>query len=338
MAHPPEIGAIVSVRRGPLSVGDHVQLRGPKGALHTITLEPGGSFHTHKGQIFHDDLIGQPEGSIATSDRGSAYLALRPLLADFVLSMSRGAAIIYPKDSAQIVSLADIHPGHHVLEAGVGSGALSLAILSTLGSEGTLTSIERREEFADIARANVETFHGGEVAGWSIEVGDFQDLVTAHPEGSADRVVLDMLAPWECVDAVSHVLIPGGVLAVYVATVTQLSRVVEAVRASGRFTNPESLEVLLRPWHVEGLAVRPEHRMIGHTGFLMTARALAPGVELPETKRRVAKPEYSDDDVEAWTPGATGQRHASDKKIRKTVRKAQDRASKSAKDSPVTGQ
>jgi tRNA (adenine57-N1/adenine58-N1)-methyltransferase len=122
-------------------------------------------------------------------------------------------------------------------------------------------------------------------------------------------------------------------LAVYVATVTQLSRVVEAVRSTGRFTNPESLEVLVRPWHVEGLAVRPEHRMIGHTGFLMTARALAAGVELPETKRRVAKPEYSDEDVEAWTPGATGQRQASDKKIRKTVRRAQERAVKSSKDS-----
>lgn len=320
------------VRRGALQVGDHVQLRGPKGILHTITLEAGGSFHTHKGQIFHDDLIGHPEGSVVTTDRDVAYLALRPMLSDFVLSMARGAAIIYPKDAAQIVSLADIQPGHRVMEAGVGSGALSMSILRAVGEQGSLISLERREEFADIALANAEAFFGHPLQQWSIEVGDFQDLATAHPEGSVDRVVLDMLAPWECVEAVSHVLIPGGVLAVYVATVTQLSRVVEAVRGSGRFTNPESLEVLLRPWHVEGLAVRPEHRMIGHTGFLMTARALAPGVELPETKRRVAKPEYSDEDVEAWTPGATGQRHASDKKIRKTVRQAQERAEKSARE------
>ena len=320
------------VRRGALQVGDHVQLRGPKGILHTITLEAGGSFHTHKGQIFHDDLIGHPEGSVVTTDRDVAYLALRPMLSDFVLSMARGAAIIYPKDAAQIVSLADIQPGHRVMEAGVGSGALSMSILRAVGEQGSLVSLERREEFADIARANAEAFFGRPLQQWSIEVGDFQDLATAHPEGSVDRVVLDMLAPWECVEAVSHVLIPGGVVAVYVATVTQLSRVVEAVRGSGRFTNPESLEVLLRPWHVEGLAVRPEHRMIGHTGFLMTARALAPGVALPETKRRVAKPEYSDEDVEAWTPGATGQRHASDKKIRKTVRQAQERAEKSARE------
>ena len=320
------------VRRGTLQVGDHVQLRGPKGILHTITLEAGGSFHTHKGRIFHDDLIGHLEGSVVTTDRDVAYLALRPMLSDFVLSMARGAAIIYPKDAAQIVSLADIQPGHRVMEAGVGSGALSMSILRAVGEQGSLASLERREEFADIARANAEAFFGRPLQQWSIEVGDFEDLATAHPVGSVDRVVLDMLAPWECVEAVSHVLIPGGVVAVYVATVTQLSRVVEAVRGSGRFTNPESLEVLLRPWHVEGLAVRPEHRMIGHTGFLMTARALAPGVVLPETKRRVAKPEYSDEDVEAWTPGATGQRHASDKKIRKTVRQAQERAEKSARE------
>jgi len=319
-------------RRGEFRVGDHVQLRGPKGTLHTVTLEPGASFHTHKGQIFHDDLMGQQEGSVVTTDRDVAYLALRPLLSDFVLSMARGAAIIYPKDAAQIVSLADIQPGHTVMEAGVGSGALSMSILRAVGEGGALISLERREEFADIARANAETFFGRSLPQWSIEVGDFQDLATTHPEGSVDRVVLDMLAPWECVSALSHVLIPGGVLAVYVATVTQLSRVVEAVRSSGRFTNPESLEVLLRPWHVEGLAVRPEHRMIGHTGFLMTARALAPGVVLPETKRRVAKPEYSDEDVEAWTPGATGQRQASDKKIRKTVRQAQERAEKSSRE------
>ena len=319
-------------RRGPFTVGDHVQLRGPKGTLHTVTLEAGGSFHTHKGQIFHDDVIGQPEGSVVTTDRDIPYLALRPLLSDFVLSMARGAAIIYPKDAAQIVSLADIQPGHRVMEAGVGSGALSMTILRAVGDTGALVSVERREEFAAIAQANAEAFFGGTIPHWSIEVGDFQHVAEAHPEGSVDRVVLDMLAPWECVSALSHVLIPGGVLAVYVATVTQLSRVVEALRASGRFTNPESLEVLLRPWHVEGLAVRPEHRMIGHTGFLRTARALAPGVDLPETKRRVAKPEYSDEDVEAWTPGATGQRQASDKKIRKTVRQAQERAGKSSRE------
>ncbi|MEY2900150.1 MAG: hypothetical protein RL247_316 [Actinomycetota bacterium] len=319
-------------RRGPFRIGDHVQLRGPRGTLHTITLEAGGSFHTHKGQIAHDDLVGAPEGSVVTTDRGVNYLALRPLLTDFVLSMHRGATIIYPKDSAQIVSLADVQPGHHVLEAGVGSGALSLSLLRALGEQGTLISIERRQEFADIAKANVEAFYGTKPAQWTVTVGEFTDVALSRPEASCDRIILDMLAPWECVDAVIHALIPGGVLAVYVATVTQLSRVVEAIRASGRFTHPDSLEVLIRPWHVEGLAVRPEHRMIGHTGFVMTARLLAPGHAAPHSSSRGSKPEYSDEDVEAWTPGATGQRQASDKRVRKTVRQAQARASRSASD------
>lgn len=317
-------------RRGPFVVGDHVQLRGPKGKLHTITLESGGQYHTHKGALAHDDVLGQPEGCVVTSTYGAQYLALRPLLGDFVMSMARGAAIIYPKDAAQIVALADIAPGHHVLEAGVGSGALTLSLLRAVGEQGSVTSIERREEFADIARANVVTFTGQQPPQWRCEVGDFQDVALTLGASSVDRVVLDMLAPWECISAVEHVLQSGGVFAVYVATVTQLSRVVEAVRESGRFTQALSEEVLIRPWHVEGLAVRPEHRMIGHTGFVMTARIVPAGVEIPAIKRHHTKPEYSVDDIEAWTPGATGQRAANDKTIRKTVRQAQARAERSS--------
>lgn len=324
-------------RRGVFVVGDHVQLRGPRGNLHTITLEENGSFHTHKGVLSHNNLLGQPEGSVVNTDNGVSYLALRPLLGDFVLSMSRGAAIIYPKDAAHIVSVADIAPGHRVLEAGVGSGALTLSILRAIGDTGSLVSIERREEFADIAKANVAIFMGELPAQWECQVGDFQDRALELVAHSVDRVVLDMLAPWECVDALCHALIPGGVVAVYVATVTQLSRVVEAIRASGRFTNPESQEVLIRPWHVEGLAVRPEHRMIGHTGFVMTARLVAPGVEVPATKRHHKKPEYSSEDIEAWTPGATGQRQASDKKLRKTLRLAQERVEKSRSEEASDG-
>jgi tRNA (adenine57-N1/adenine58-N1)-methyltransferase len=316
-------------RRGPFVEGDHVQLRGPKGKLHTITLESGGQYHTHKGALAHDDLLGQPEGCVVTSTYGAQYLALRPLLGDFVMSKARGAAIIYPKDAAQIVALADIAPGHHVLEAGVGSGALTLSLLRAVGEQGSVTSIERREEFADIARANVMTYTGQQPLQWRCEVGDFQDVALTLGASSVDRVVLDMLAPWECIPAVEHVLQPGGVFAVYVATVTQLSRVVEAVRESGRFTQALSEEVLIRPWHVEGLAVRPEHRMIGHTGFVMTARIVPAGVEIPSIKRHHTKPEYSVDDIEAWTPGATGQRAANDKTIRKTVRQAQARAERS---------
>lgn len=319
----------MTVRRGPFVVGDHVQLRGPKGKLHTITLEPGGKYHTHKGPLSHDDLLGQPEGSVLSTDNGVAYLALRPLLGDFVLSMARGAAIIYPKDSAQIVGIADISPGHHVVEAGVGSGALTMSLLRAVGESGSVTSIERRQEFADIARANVESFFAGMPPNWQCLTGDFQDQVMSLPAQSVDRIVLDMLAPWECVEGVEHALQPGGVLVVYVATATQLSRVVEAIKASGRFITPEAHEVLVRPWHVEGLAVRPEHRMIGHTGFLMSTRIVADGVQIPATKRHHNKPEYSEDDIEMWTPGATGQRSANDKTVRKKLRQAQDRARRS---------
>lgn len=316
----------MKARRGPFVEGDHVQLRGPKGKLHTITLVPGAKYHTHKGFLLHDDVLGQPEGSLVSTDRGVGYLALRPLLRDFVLSMARGATIIYPKDAAQVVALADIAPGHRVLEAGVGSGALTLSLLRAVGEGGSLISIERREEFADIARSNVQSFWGSQPPHWTCTLGDFQDVALELEESSVDRIVLDMLAPWECIQAVTRVLIPGGVLCVYVATATQLSRVAEALRESGRFTHPESLEVMIRGWHVEGLAVRPEHRMIGHTGFLLTARLVAPGTTVPALRSRQTKPEYSVEDVEAWTPGATGQRQPNPKTLRKTVRQAAARA------------
>ena len=308
---------------GEFRVGDRVQMTGPKGRLNTITLEPGGEFHTHQGFVKHDDVIGQPDGSVVLSNNEVEFLALRPLLTDFVMSMPRGAAIIYPKDAAQILAVGDIFPGATVVEAGVGSGALSLWLLRAIGDEGVLHSFERREEFSTIARGNVETFLGASPENWTITLGD---LTTALPavaaSGSVDRVILDMLAPWECLESVAEALKPGGVVVCYIATVTQLSRVAEALRATGLFTNPDSSETMIRGWHVEGLAVRPDHRMIGHTGFLLTARRLAPGVILPELKRRASKSDFSDADVELWTPGALGERQASDKRLRKTAREA----------------
>lgn len=320
-----------AVRRqsGPFRVGDRVQLTGPKGRMNTITLEPGGVFHTHRGMLSHDLLIGSPDGSVIEATNGDHYLALRPLLNDFVMSMPRGAAIVYPKDAAQIVAFADMFPGATVVEAGVGSGALSLSLLRAIGEHGRLHSFERREEFAQVARGNVAAFLGAEPANWSVTVGDLADELPASVEpASVDRVVLDMLAPWECLDSVADALAPGGLLICYVATVTQLSRVAEAIRAMGMFTHPESFETLVRGWHVEGLAVRPEHRMVGHTGFLITARRLAPGAVLPDRKRRASKSDYSDEDVELWTPGALGVRDSSDKRARKAARAAQGLARK----------
>jgi len=316
---------------GPFGPGDRVQLTGPRGRMHTITLDAGKVFHTHRGMLAHDDLIDRPDGSVVLASNGDAYLALRPLLEDFVMSMPRGAAIIYPKDAAQILAQADIFPGATVVEAGVGSGALSLWLLRAIGPEGRLVSFERRPEFADVARGNVAAFTGEVPPNWTVEIGDLAErLGELAVPGSVDRVVLDMLAPWECLDAVSVALAPGGVLLCYVATVTQLSRVAEAIRDTGGFTDPSPTETLVRGWHVEGLAVRPDHRMVGHTGFLLTARRLAPGAVLPQPARRASKTEYGDEDVELWTPGAVGEREKSDKRLRKVAREAQKLAGETA--------
>ncbi len=279
-------------RRGPFQVGDQVQLTDPKGRHHTFTLEAGKAFHTHKGSFQHDALIGAPEGTVVRSTGNTDYLALRPLLPDFVLSMPRGAAGIYPKDAGQILAMADIFAGARVVEAGVGSGALSTFLLRAVGDSGRLASYERRQDFADIARKNVERYFGGPHPAWKLTVGDLQD---ALDESDVDRVILDMLAPWECLEAVHKALVPGGLVCCYVATTTQLSRTVETMRVMNCFTEPQSFETMVRSWHVEGLAVRPDHRMIGHTGFLVTARRLADGVEAPLRRRRPSKGSYGDD-------------------------------------------
>lgn len=323
--------------RGPFRLGDRVQLTGPKGRMNTITLEAGAEFHSHKGMISHEDIVGLPDASVIANNSGEEYLALRPLLSDFVMSMPRGAAIVYPKDAAQIVSLADIFPGARVVEAGVGSGALSLHLLRAVGPEGEVHSFERRDEFAEIARANARAYAGTDPANWTVRVGDLQEeLPNALEAGTVDRVVLDMLAPWECVDVTAEALAPGGVVICYVATVTQLSRTVEQFRRSGLFTHPQASETMVRGWHVEGLAVRPDHRMVGHTGFLVTARKLAPGTSLPSLKRRASKSDFSeadmaswlpdmgpDGDPDAWSEESVGQRVKSDKILRKKAREAQ---------------
>ncbi|MCZ2860910.1 tRNA (adenine-N1)-methyltransferase [Blastococcus sp. VKM Ac-2987] len=271
---------------GAFVAGDRVQLTDPKGRLHTVVLTPGKQFHTHRGAIEHDDLIGAPEGSVVHSTANTGYLALRPLLADYVLSMPRGAQVIYPKDAAQIVGFGDVGPGMRVLEAGAGSGALSCSLLRAVGSGGSLTSYERREDFLDVARSNVGAFFGEVPANWSLRQGDLAD----HPADEVvDRVVLDMLEPWAVLPTVAAALRPGGVLVGYVATVTQLSTYVEALRAQGVWTEPYSWETLMRPWHAVGLAVRPEHRMVAHTAFLVTARRLAEGTVAPIRQRRAQK-------------------------------------------------
>ncbi|MPZ94319.1 MAG: tRNA (adenine-N1)-methyltransferase [Propionibacteriales bacterium] len=289
------VGPMSGVRRGPLRAGEWVRLTDPKGRRHNICLEVGKRFHTTKGGMDHDAMIGQPEGIVVRSAGGVDYLVLRPLLSEYVTSMPRGAAVVYPKDAAQIVAMADIFPGARVVEAGVGSGALTCSLLRAVGEHGLVSSYERREDFAEIARNNVATFFGADHPAWRLTVGDLVATLPASEDHEVDRVVLDMLAPWECVDAAGERLVAGGLICAYVATTTQLSRMVETLRAHGEFTEPQSWETLVRSWHVEGLAVRPEHRMNGHTGFLVTARRMAPGVLAPEKRRRPAPGAYGDD-------------------------------------------
>lgn len=295
--------------RGPLEPGDQVQLTDPKGRQHRMVLTPGRTFHTHRGQVAHDDLIGQPEGCLVVSSGGTPYIALRPLLTDYSLAMPRGAAVIYPKDAAQIVGLADIFPGATVIEAGAGSGALSCWLLRAVGEEGLVFSYERRPDFAEIARANVEGYFGGPHPAWRLTVGP---LPLASDDGAevpadVDRVVLDMLDPWDYVPVSAAALVPGGLVCCYVATTTQLARTVTALRDHGNFAEPAAWESMQRGWHVEGLAVRPEHRMVGHTGFLVTARRLADGVQAPPRRRRPSKGlQAADDLAELGDEGSAG--------------------------------
>jgi len=284
---------IPASRRGSFQYGDRVQLTDPKGKLHTINLVESGSFHTHRGWIEHDLIVDLPEGSLVSTTGGTVFLALRPLYADFVLGMPRGATIVYPKDAAHIVPLGDIFPGARVVEAGAGSGALSIALLRAVGSTGELFSFEKRPEFAEVAAKNVEQFFGREQSNWHLQVGAVDEVAAADERvRDIDRVVFDMLAPWENIDIAAKVLRPGGVLICYVATTTQLSKVGEEIRSQGNFTEPHAWESMVRDWHLEGLAVRPEHRMIGHTGFLLTTRRLADGVTPPARRRRPSKGAY----------------------------------------------
>ncbi|HEX3931632.1 MAG TPA: tRNA (adenine-N1)-methyltransferase [Nocardioides sp.] len=294
------------VHRGPLRAGEWVRLTDQKGRRHNFELVAGKRFFSNKGHLDHDELIGREEGFTVSSSVGGQYLVFRPLLSEFVVSMPRGAAVVYPKDAAQIVAMADIFPGADVVEAGVGSGALTCSLLRAVGPHGTVTSYERREEFAEVARRNVtQFFDGGDGEGhpaWRLVLGDLADALPASGD-RADRVVLDMLAPWECLEAAAGSLRAGGILCAYVATTTQLSRFVESVRVHGGFTEPQAWESLVRDWHVEGLAVRPGHAMVGHTAFLVTARRMAPGERPPVKKRRPAPGAYGPDYAGPRPPG-----------------------------------
>jgi tRNA (adenine57-N1/adenine58-N1)-methyltransferase len=248
--------------------GDRVLLVDSKRRRYLVVLRDGGQFHSHAGYVEHDSVIGAREGSTIASTQGSPYVALRPTLADFVLKMPRGAQVIYPKDLGPILMLADIFPGARVLESGVGSGALSMTLLRAGAS---VTGYELRDDFAARARNNVQSFLGDELAaGYQIEVRDTYDGIDLT---DLDRIVLDLPEPWQVIKHAEAALRPGGILVAYTPSVAQVMQLREAM-ANSAFEFAETIEVLNRSWHVEGQAVRPDHRMVAHTGFLTHARLL----------------------------------------------------------------
>ncbi len=284
-----------SLGTGPFAAGDRVQLTDERGKMYSFYLTENGQWHSHKGWINHDEIIGKDEGVVVKSNSGTSYQVFRPLLNDYVLSMPRGATIVYPKDSSIIIGFADLFPGANVLEAGAGSGALSISLLRAIGESGSLVSYEAREDFLAIAEKNVKNYFGAIPKTWELHLGDVRDCVLTN---SFDRIVLDMLAPWDCVELAAKVLKPGGVFISYIATTTQLSRVAEALKDHGSFTEPESFESLIRGWHHEGLAVRPKHQMNAHTAFLLFSRKVATENGALKRRRRPAKGAYEENVTE----------------------------------------
>ena len=252
----------------PFAYGDKVLLLDTKQRRYLVNLAEGGEFHTHNGLFAHAELVGQLEGVVVKSTRGSAYTALRPTLEDFVVEMPRGAQVIYPKDLAPICMLADIGPGVRVFESGVGSGALSMTMLRW-GAD--IVGYEIREDFKNRATTNVRSFLGEEaLSRYRVEL---RDAYAGIDERDIDRVVLDLPEPWQVVPHAMEALRPGGILVAYNPSIIQVSQLREAL-ATKQWNGTRSLEVLHRGWYVEGTAVRPDHRMVAHTGFLTVARFL----------------------------------------------------------------
>lgn len=340
------------MRRGPLQAGEKVQFTDRRGKRITDQLVPGGTTQTEHGLIVHDSVIGQPEGSVTVTvsttresqinsvnpDRdagkpwkgtraigGWQFAVMRPRLADYVLSMPRGAQIMYPKDIAQVIQLGDIRSGMSVLESGAGSGAMSINLLDAVGQSGHVTTIEMRPEFARVAEGNATVYYGSRPEWWQLLTGDFDSVAAQLAEHSFDRIVLDMLDPWNRLDQAYRVIAPGGVLVCYVTTTTQISRLTEALRHSSVWTEPEIQETIERNWKAQGLAVRPDHQMIGHTGFLVVSRAMAEGFDALRKRERGSKDTTSD--VDAMSPQERAEqledlelRDISDRKLRKVLR------------------
>ena len=260
--------------------GEQILLIDGRGKRHLIFLRKSEAFHSDRGWIPHDALVGQPEGTWVRSSLGMRYLAVRPTLAEYVLEMPRGAQVIYPKDLAMILFWADIYPGCRVLEAGMGSGALTLALLRAVGSEGRVISYEQREEFARRALADIR-LRLGEVTNLIVRLGAIEAGLA--DEDPVDRVLLDLPEPWTLAPAVASRLRPGGIFLAYVPTIIQSHQISEVLRRDPRWALTETFETLYRPWNIEGQSVRPFHRMVAHTGFITLTRRVVPEQSVPPT-------------------------------------------------------
>lgn len=243
----------------------------PTGKRHLVTLSESDTLHHHQGAVQHADIIGQSEGTRVRSSQGRVFIAVRPRLIDAVLEMPRKSGIVYPKDAAHLLAWADIAPGQRVLESGVGSGALTLALLRAVGERGQVIGYEQRADFIELALSNVHTFSSQSGNVLFRERNVYAGIVDDH----LDRVVLDLAEPWRVLPHLPTALKQGGWLAAYTPSIIQASQLVDAVRATGQYVQVETNEVLLRGWHVQGLAVRPEHEMVGHTGFVTVACLVA---------------------------------------------------------------
>ncbi len=257
----------------PFEPGEHVLLLDQRDRTYLFRLQAGGTYHTHSGTLAHDLLLGNPEGTRAETSGGMVVTAFRPRFADFALKMKRGAQVVYPKDLGPIVTYADVFPGARVLEAGTGSGSLSMALCRAVGRDGSIVSYELREEHHAQAVQNLEAFFGKIPEMLELRIGDVEDV--GRTGERFDRCILDLAAPWEPLAAIASVLEPGGVLCAYLPTTIQIQQLVLALPAQG-FLHIETFEVLRRSWHVTERSVRPDHRMIGHTGFLTVARRIVP--------------------------------------------------------------
>lgn len=256
----------------PLQPGERVVLIDDRGRRLLIRLEAGQSFHFHGGIVPHDLIIGAPDGVQVHSTTGAALICVRPRLADFILKMGRGAQVIYPKDIGPILVYSDVFPGARVLEAGTGSGALTMALCRAVGPEGLVVSYEVRPEHLDVARANIEAFFGKLPAWLDLRLGDVREAAAA--DEPFDRLLLDLPEPWGILETAETALAPSGILCAYLPTTGQVQQLVAGLQDAS-YGEIETFEVMLRTWHVTPVSVRPDHRMVGHTGFVTIARRSA---------------------------------------------------------------